>query len=195
MKFLLLFFILFSSPFLNAQSLRNALFSGKLKMDTGVVIRKTDDLSKHIDTSTKKPMVVQQQTKSVVVTDTVTGATYVEEVAVEKDIARKANSFTPKDNAEAMQVYMDTLVSALKTEVLTSSKVKKGTYYVIVNYTIGADGKVEVGDILVSPENTFLMRQVQDRMTYDVPTLQPTMGNTGKPIKVKRKYNVTLVKE
>lgn len=37
-----------------AQSLKDLLYSGKLKKDTSAVIRKTDDLQSKIDTAQKK---------------------------------------------------------------------------------------------------------------------------------------------
>ena len=40
----------------HAQSLKDLLYSGKLKKDSNTVIRKGDDLSSKIDTSTKKPV-------------------------------------------------------------------------------------------------------------------------------------------
>ena len=49
--FLLL--LLISSFFANAQSLKEALYGGKLKNEAGTVIRKGDDLSTKIDTATK----------------------------------------------------------------------------------------------------------------------------------------------
>src|SRR6478609_10807397 len=50
------------------QSLKNLLFSGKLKKDSSGVIRSTDDLSTKIDTSTKKetvPVVTNQPAANV----------------------------------------------------------------------------------------------------------------------------------
>ena len=56
MKSIVLLTILFFSVQLHAQSLKDALYSGKLKSDTGTVVRKTDDLSTKIDTAKKKPI-------------------------------------------------------------------------------------------------------------------------------------------
>ncbi|HET7896753.1 MAG TPA: hypothetical protein VFL47_03770 [Flavisolibacter sp.] len=54
MKKGLLLLLLCSSVFVKAQSLKEALFSGKLKNEPGTVIRKGDDLSTKIDTTTRK---------------------------------------------------------------------------------------------------------------------------------------------
>jgi len=55
MKAVILLVILFVSVSANSQTkLKDLLYGGKLKMDSGTVIRKDDDLSTKIDTSTKK---------------------------------------------------------------------------------------------------------------------------------------------
>ena len=56
MKKWILFLLLVSTVTANAQSLKDALYGGKLKNDSSSVIRKTDDLSTKIDTSRKKPV-------------------------------------------------------------------------------------------------------------------------------------------
>ncbi len=54
MKKAILFLLLISSVGANAQKLKDALFKGHLKLDSNNVVRKTDDLSAKIDTTTKK---------------------------------------------------------------------------------------------------------------------------------------------
>src|SRR3954464_15295926 len=54
----------------NAQSLKDLLYSGKLKMDSNTVIRKTDDLSSKIDTSQKKAPDQVKTTVTNITTDT-----------------------------------------------------------------------------------------------------------------------------
>src|SRR4051812_42051893 len=53
MKKGILLLLLISSVFAHSQSLKDALFGGKLKNDPGTVIRKGDDLSAKIDTAHK----------------------------------------------------------------------------------------------------------------------------------------------
>src|SRR4051794_37821770 len=58
MKYCLFVFVLLGAVTAEAQqkqSLKDLLYSGKLKRDSSGVIRSTDDLSSKIDTSTKKP--------------------------------------------------------------------------------------------------------------------------------------------
>lgn len=72
MKRVIIFLLLAISFSAQSQSLKDLLYSGKLKNDSNTVIRKTDDLSTKIDTSTKKkPEPVQTKVvAAVVVTDT-----------------------------------------------------------------------------------------------------------------------------
>jgi hypothetical protein len=55
MKQAILLLLLASSVFANGQSLKEALFSGKLKNEAGTVIRKGDDLASKMDTARKAP--------------------------------------------------------------------------------------------------------------------------------------------
>ncbi|HYC27296.1 MAG TPA: hypothetical protein VEB42_00755, partial [Chitinophagaceae bacterium] len=63
MKTVILSVMLLSGFTLNAQSLKDLLYSGKLKKDSSGVIRKTDDLSSKIDT-VQKTSVVQEAPKT-----------------------------------------------------------------------------------------------------------------------------------
>ncbi|MES1224991.1 MAG: hypothetical protein ABUT20_56405, partial [Bacteroidota bacterium] len=67
MKKIILLLAVVISVTANAQSLKDLLYSGKLKSDTGSVVRKTDDLSTKIDTAKKKPAELQ------IVKSTITG--------------------------------------------------------------------------------------------------------------------------
>jgi CCR4-NOT transcriptional regulation complex NOT5 subunit len=68
MKKGILFLLLLGSFFAQGQSLKEALFSGKLKNEPGTVIRKGDDLSSKIDTSTKRVAANTDSAKSSVAT-------------------------------------------------------------------------------------------------------------------------------
>src|SRR4051812_37752119 len=54
MKQAILFLLLAGSFSAKAQSLKDLLYSGKLKSDSNSVVRATDDLKSKIDTSTRK---------------------------------------------------------------------------------------------------------------------------------------------
>jgi hypothetical protein len=188
----------------HGQSLKDLLYSGKLKKDSNTVIRKGDDLSSKIDTSTKKPVeqeTVKTTTANVdlakkagaqansagLIVDTDSSATTADNIT--------SNNTPAKNNNVVFKEYMDSLSSTLKTDVLPSKKIKSDTYYLYVDYEIGTDGQVNVTKVVSSPENSFLQDQVKQRLVLDAPKLDPVLDSTNKPRKVKRKYNFNITKE
>ncbi|MCW3115947.1 MAG: hypothetical protein JWM28_29 [Chitinophagaceae bacterium] len=193
MKKCFLFVILISSVITNAQSLKDALYSGKLKTDTGTVIRKGDDLTSKIDTSRKKP-VDSEKTRSIAPgrDSSTSGLVSPIDSAAAPGIVAKEN-VTPKDNNKIWKEYIDSLTSTLKTEVLPSKKIKSGTYYVLIEYEIGPDGQIAINSLSCSPESSFLEQQVKERFTLTAPQMIPLLSN-GKARKVVKKYTLVLSK-
>jgi hypothetical protein len=224
MKKVILLLLLGCSVFANAQTLKEALYGGKLKNQSGTVIRKDDDLSTKIDTTTMVETTdagnttatvaavdsaansLPVQTDSAVVTPTnnaasteaatgTTTATAPEATIAPEAVIAPVAAAAPKSNNAIWKTYMDSVAGALKAEALSSKKIKRGSYYVMVSYTIETDGQVTVGDVFVSPENDYLQQQVKDRMSVDTPHLAPVLNSTGAPRKVTRKANFTITKE
>jgi hypothetical protein len=194
----------------NAQTLKELLYGGKLKKDTSGVIRKNDDLSAKIDTSTKKPEAEKPQTAPVIATGTdslrtntvistdaaVTTAT---EPAVAVDPAAANTGTTeagdkPKDNNAVWKSYVEELIGTLKSEVMTNKKVKGGTYSVLIDYAIEVDGQITVNSVSSVPENSYLQDQIRQRLTLTAPQLTPLLGSNGKPRKAAKKQTITLSK-
>ena len=197
MKKGILFLLLISSVIANAQkTLKEALYGGKLKTDSGTVIRKSDDLSTKIDTTTKKP-VEQNKTKPVTTTPDVAlpGITAETDSASTTAVDVKNNAVATKDNNKLWKEYVDSIVTTLKAEALSSKKIKKGTYFVVVEYEIAIDGQTAITNVWPSPENEFIQQQVKDRINLTAPRLNPVLAGNGQPRKVIRKYTFTLTKE
>lgn len=181
----------------DAQTIKELLYSGKLKSDTGTTIRKGDDLSTKIDTTTRKPVVVPEPEKPrlVSVKDSVLAArdsslppmTVREEAAAVSAIAKKDNNILWKD-------YIDSLTGSLRAEVLPSKKIKSGTYSVLIEYEIGLDGQVTANSVSSSPESSFLDQQIKERITLTAPQLTPLLNANGKPRKAVKKQMLTLAK-
>lgn len=210
MKKGLLLLLVLSSVFVQAQTtLKEALFSGKLKNQPGTVIRNGDDLSSKIDTAQKatpgeaattsaidssaQSVTGQTDTAATVTTDNARVAADSTTTAAPE--AAPASAAAPKNNNTIWKTYMDSVASTLKTEVLASKKVKRGDYYVLVTYTIGTDGQTTVSDVAVSPENDYLHEQIKARLNVDTPQLAPVLNGAGTPRKAIKKYNFTLSKE
>jgi hypothetical protein len=225
MKKGILFLLLVSSYFAEAQSLKEALFSGKLKNDNNTVIRKGDDLStKMVDTTRKVTVDTTAKAKLVLLPgdsaakiaviaadsaalaegkqkDSITSGgidTSASSAAAPAAVAVTAPvvaATVTKDNNAMIKVYVDSVANMVKTEALPNKKIKKGMYYVTVSYAIGTDGKVEITDVFLSPENAYLHIQIKDRLELEPPQLTPVTNSAGTPRKVSRKYNFTLTKE
>lgn len=158
-----------------AQSLKELLYGGKLKMDSNTVLRKTDDLKSRIDTAQKKPAEPAKPVVAVAAVDsvkkvtpqgdTVAVASSNNNTAVQADtaaaaaatVAAAAAAVPPpvpvKTNTKIWKEYSDSLVASLTTEVLPSKKIKKETYYITVAYEIETTGQVNITNVTTTPEN------------------------------------------
>ncbi len=215
MKNLILIIFLFGGFTLHAQekekqSLKDLLFSGKLKKDSTGVIRSTDDLSKKIDTSTKKetaPVATNQpaanvQDKNAAVSNAATttsvSAIGADAVTTKTDSAALvplANTTPAKTNTKLWKEYSDSLVKTLNDEVLKSKQIKKNTYYLMVDYEIAPDGQVTFTNLTSTPENAFLTAQVRQIMDSTPLRLNPITDSGNQAKKVKRKQQIVITKE
>lgn len=198
MKKVIFLLLIINSVTIDAQSLKDALFSGKLKSDSSKLIRKTDDLSKVIDTAARKPVDSVKAVKTMMATDSAsaTKSTLMNpgEPPVMETTGTDSKPVIPKDNDEILKEFADTIISTLNTEVIPDRKIKSGSYFVLLNYEIGTDGQFAVNNVTVNPENSFLQEQVKERFNLFAPKMNPIFFN-GNPRKVLRKYNFTLSKK
>lgn len=192
MKKLVFFLLLLTTATAQAQSLKDALYGGKLKTDSGSVLRKGDDLSSKIDTSRKKPVEPEKTKPTIVALDSSTNNTNIPAAAAKAPMNTEA---AVKDNNKTWKTFMDSVISMLKQEVLPSKKLKKGDYYVLVDYEIAVDGQVTIMKVIPTPESDFLEEQVKERLSIDTPKLNPVLDGSGKPRKVVKRVNFTLIKE
>lgn len=195
MKKGILFLLLVTTLTSNAQSLKDALYGGKLKTDSGTVIKKGDDLSSKIDTSKKKPVEPEKTKITAVAMDSSITKMTVQTDSATLVVNKPDNNTVTKDNNKIWKEFMDTVISTLKQEVMTSKKIKKGDYYVMVDYEIGLDGQVTVTNVFPSPENKYIQEQVKERLSIDTPRLNPVLSGNGKPRKVVKRTNFTITKE
>ncbi|HEX7846142.1 MAG TPA: hypothetical protein VF476_10115 [Chitinophagaceae bacterium] len=190
--FLLAALIVTTAGMINAQqTLKDALYGGRLKNDSGSVVKKTDDLSTKIDTSMKKTLEIKAKdsvAKAVVKADSVKQEKIKENVvAVTKEIA--------KDNNALWKEFIDKLNVDVRTEVMTSKKIRKGSYSILVDYEIGIDGVVAVNNVSVDPSNSFLEGQIKERIIQGAPKLTPSLLSNGKPRKTLKKQMLTYAKD
>ena len=208
----------------NAQSLKETLFSGKLKSDSGTVVRKSDDLSTKIDTTPRKqveqpklapPMTVDGSGRLVpgeVAAGTVTpsGTPVTTTTATTTTTVINADGTTttttvpvtdavvaekPKDNNSVWKSFIDEFTGNLRTDVMPNKKIKNGTYSVLIDYNIETDGAITINSVSSSPKSDYLEEQVRNRLTLSAPAMTPLLGTNGKPRKAaNRKQTIMLVK-
>lgn len=184
------------------QSLKDALFSGRLKNDSGSVLRKGEDLTTKMDSVSRvKP--VEQTVVSKTNNPAGTNNTQTIANSNNSNVQNNTNNdnsnpdtapVKSKDNNALWKDYMEELVTTLKEEVLSSNKIKAGTYYLLVNYEIGIDGEITVSSVASTPGNTFLQDQIKQRITLDAPKMNIELNQYGQPRKAVKRYNFTLTK-
>jgi hypothetical protein len=175
-----LFIVCTATASAEAQSLKDLLYSGKLKKDTS---KQEPEKPKPAAAPVTGQVEQGSNSNPVPATESVASAE-----------PSGTNPSASKSNTKILKEYSDALVAALKTEVLSSKKVKKETYYFTVNYEIDITGAVSITNVTVSPENDFLLEQVKQRLSSAPPQLQPVLDNN-QPKKVKRRYNFTVTKD
>lgn len=200
MKITILILLAFLSLNTGAQSLKDLLYSGKMKTDSNTVVRKGDDLKNKIDTSTKKPVPAEKPVpaapqdsvikKTGMTPDTLTGIS-----AETAPVAPAEPVAVTKDNNKRWKEFVDTVIGSIKAEVLGSKKIKKGDYSILIDYSINTDGSVTIGNIFISPESSYLQEQLKERLGIDTPQLSPVVNSGGTARKVNKRYSVMLSKQ
>jgi len=211
-KFLPFILVMFA---LNAQSqsLKDLLFSGKMKTDSGTVVRKGEDLKDKVDTTTKKPSpapvaapapVASEKAKPAPGTkDSVLTVTAPSMAPANAEAVKPAEEAAPaspqatatRDNNRIWKEFVDTVLGSIKAEVLSSKKIKKGDYSITIDYAINVDGSVTIGNIFVSPESSHLQEQLKERLGIDTPKLNPMVNTTGTARKVNKRYSAVISKQ
>ena len=168
--------VLFISSSCFAQrSLRDSLFSGKLKADSALVAS-----SKVVKDSTKKTE-VDQLNKTVA------------DTSVTQSISAKPE-LKYSDNNKTWKKFTDEYTKIITTEMATTKKIKKGGYTVTLEYEIGTDGAVSTKNIICDPKSEALIDLINERMMANAPQLAPQIVN-GVPRKSSKRQILVFVKE
>ena len=176
MNRLILLAVLFISSSCFAQrSLRDSLFSGKLKADSALVAS-----SKVVKDSTKKTE-VDQLNKTVA------------DTSVTQSISAKPE-LKYSDNNKTWKKFTDEYTKIITTEMATTKKIKKGGYTVTLEYEIGTDGAVSTKNIICDPKSEALIDLINERMMANAPPLAPQIVN-GVPRKSSKRQILVFVKE
>src|SRR5262245_50442873 len=153
MNRLFLILVLFVSSSCFSQSLRDSLFSGKLKADSALVAKsrineqkvKEDSARRVQIDSLKKIGADTTQLTSITTTPTKTELKY-------------------SDNNKTWKKFIDEYRAVITAEMQISRKIKKGDYTVTLEYEIGTDGVVSAKNIICDPKSEGLVELIKDRM-------------------------------
>jgi hypothetical protein len=176
MNRLILLAVLFISSNCFAQrSLRDSLFSGKLKADSALVAS-----SKIVKDSSKK---TEPEQLSKIIADTSVKL---------NDPAKTELKYS--DNNKTWKKFTDEYTKIITTEMAATKKIKKGGYTVTLEYEIGTDGVVSTKNIICDPKSEVLIDLINERMMANAPQLAPQIVN-GAPRKSSKRQILVFVKE
>ena len=166
-----------SSTCFSQKTLRDSLFSGKLKADSALVAQ-----SKIVKDTTKKSEVGSTSISSTNTTDT----------AKQVDPTKPVLKYS--DNNRTWKKFTDEYVKTINEELSNSKKVKKGSYTVTLDYEIGTDGVVGLKSLLCDPKSETLIELINERMLPNAPQLAPQIIN-GAPRKSSKRSILIFTKE
>lgn len=175
-RIFLILILFISSTCFSQKSLRDSLFSGKLKADSALVAK-----SKVVKDSTKKTEI-----------DPSTGKTAVDPAIKQNSVEKTELKYS--DNNRTWKKFVDEYTRIINTEMLTTKKIKKGGYTVTLEYEIGTDGVVSTKNIICDPKSESLVNLIQERMMPNAPQLAPQVVN-GAPRKSSKRQILVFVKE
>ena len=181
--FLLLVLFVGSNCF--SQSLRDSLFSGKLKADSALVAKSKVNEQKQREDSARR---VQIDSLKKIGADT----TQITGITTSTTLPKTELKYT--DNNKTWKKFIDEYKAVITAEMQTSRKIKKGDYTVTLEYEIGTDGIVSTKNIICDPKSEGLIELIKDRMMPNAPQLAPQIVN-GAPKKSSRRQVLVFTKE
>lgn len=174
-RIFLLAVLFISSSCFAQKSLRDSLFSGKLKADSALVAS-----SKVVKDSSKK---TEPDQLSKTMADTSVKLSTPEKTELKYS-----------DNNKTWKKFTDEYTKIINTEMSNTKKIKKGGYTVTLEYEIGVDGVISTKNIICDPKSETLINLINERMMANAPQLAPQIVN-GAPRKSSKRQILVFVKE
>src|SRR5437762_6670070 len=147
----LLFIFLFFASTAMSQTLKDSLFGGKIKADTGKTF-----ISK--DTSKYVPQKLYTASPSV------PGETKRSEIAKLDESMPDSLNKTFYAKQKTWKRFIDVNTSIISQQASDTRKVKKGQYTIDIEYEIGLNGRVTTTGVTCNPPNEYLTEQVTEFM-------------------------------
>lgn len=174
--------VLFVSSNCFGQSLRDSLFSGRLKADSTLVAKSKINEQKAKEDSVRKVLI--DSVKKM-------GGDTTQFMVTNPPIKPELKY---ADNNKTWKKFVDEYRAVITAEMQTSRKIKKGDYTVTLEYEIGTDGVVSAKNIMCDPKSEGLVELIQERMMPNAPQLAPQIVN-GAPKKSSRRQVLIFTKE
>lgn len=153
--------VLFVSSNCFGQSLRDSLFSGRLKADSTLVAKSKINEQKAKEDSVRKVLI--DSVKKM-------GGDTTQFMVTNPPIKPELKY---ADNNKTWKKFVDEYRAVITAEMQTSRKIKKGDYTVTLEYEIGTDGVVSAKNIMCDPKSEGLVELIQERMMPNAPQLAP----------------------
>ena len=183
--FFLMVFSLFLTRAIAQQRLRDSLYGGRLKADTGKTFVSKD---------TSKYVVLQNETVSSQPGEKQKpGTNAAGTIKLDESMPDSLNKlFYAKQ--KQWKRFIETNTQIISQQADETRKVKKGSYEIEVEYEIGLNGRITTKGITSNPPNEFLIAQVTELMKRP-PILSPPIYNDGKPRVLPAKQSITIIKK
>jgi hypothetical protein len=186
------FLIIFSFSLFSAmaqRSLRDSLYGGKLKADTGRTFV-SKDTSKYVPVVPVKNATISSEPGEKKKSDN------------KAEIINKLDDATMPDSLNKLyyskqrlwKKFIENNTQIISQQANDTRKVKKGEYSIEIEYEIGLNGRITTKGITCSPPNEFLTEQVTELMKR-TPVLSAPIYNDGKPRAISATQPITIIKK
>lgn len=188
------FFIifLFFSSSLMAQSLKDSLFSGKLKNPLKQAEAAKDSAQKVTKDSIE--LTATDSSGSLASSSALAENNPVTKVQKPDEIMPDSLNRLYYAKQKGWKRFIDQQTLIISVQADETKKVKRGEYYIEFDYEIGLNGRVKVSNITCYPENEFLIATITDALTR-TPVLAPPVYGDGKPRVTQAKQQMTILKK
>ena len=180
---ILLCFCVFQA--MSQQRLRDSLYGGRLKADTGRTFVSKD---------TSKYVVLKNETVSSQPAEK--NKPGANNVVINKPDESMPDSLNKLFYAKQKlwKKFIENNTQIISQQADDTKKVRKGSYDIAVDYEIGLNGRVTTKNVSCNPPNEFLTEQVTELMKR-TPVLSPPIYADGKPRILPATQNITIVKK
>jgi hypothetical protein len=182
--FLLILFSFLVTRAISQQRLRDSLYGGKLKADTGKTFA-SNDTSKYVvlknENVSSRPGEKQK--------NNINGAINKPDESMPDSLNKL---FYAKQRL--WKKFIENNTQIISQQADDTKKVRKGTYQIDVEYEISLNGRITTKGVTCNPPNGFLTEQVTELMKR-TPVLSPPIYSDGKPRTLAATQPITIVKK